>query len=84
MPCLGYGVLLPLVHHWLLDAHTRALARAFVLLSLSQPFTKEALAQGKIGSAVKKHLHKRREELRMYNILDNHEEQVCACGRTCR
>lgn len=40
-----------------------------------QPFSKEALAAGVIGSAGRKHINHRREELRMYNILDNHEEQ---------
>ena len=58
-------------------------ANAAVPVSL-QPFSKEALASGTIGSAVKKHLHKRREELRMYNILDNHEEQVRGRARCTR
>ena len=58
-------------------------ANAVVPVSL-QPFSKEALASGTIGSAVKKHLHKRREELRMYNILDNHEEQVRGRARCTR
>lgn len=40
------------------------------------PFSTEAKASNTIGNALKKHADNRREELRMYNVLDNHEEQA--------
>lgn len=41
-----------------------------------QAFSQVAKASGTIGIALKKHVENRREELRIYNILDNHEEQL--------